>query len=160
MQYIALQERNPIFKEPNSFIMALSMAALLWRKTFSLLCWKGSIIAFAQRKTLSLLFKGVGKVALCSGGGIISIPNCLLHKCPWQGIWNKKCSVHWSQDVQKLKRTTENFIPGAYFSLSPLTEVPVFMTPGYTPEGSWSFWRLLFTGTGIHSFSTAHFSVG
>lgn len=52
--------------------MALNMAALLWRKTFSLLCWKGSIIAFAQRKTLSLLFKGVGKVALCSGGGIIS----------------------------------------------------------------------------------------
>ena len=52
------QERNPVLKEPNSFIMALSMAALLWRKTFSLFYWKGSIIAFASEKDTTSTFQG------------------------------------------------------------------------------------------------------
>ena len=57
--------------------MALSMAALLWRKTFSLFYWKGSIIAFASEKDTTSTFQGGRQsCSLLWGRHYLQPPNC------------------------------------------------------------------------------------
>ena len=106
-QWVTLQEKNPVLKEPDSFIMGTKHACF---------AMKGDLIfiilpAFASEKDrISTLKGGRQNYSLLWKRHLYPL-SCLLYKHPWKIDHHKSCQCLSSEDGQKHKRPMKNIIP-------------------------------------------------